>query len=599
MAPRPKRKSTSRARRPARGIDFTWKMGGEAGTGIKNSALILAKAFVRGGYYVHANVEYPSIVRGGNNTLEVRMATAPIASLTGQVNLLACLDLRTLELWQSELQTGAVVLIDADSADVTAREAALTKRGARVLHVPIRALLRAAHLPPIMANTVMLGAITGAICYARELLEVGLAEVFAPKGKTIVLANIKAARAGYRYLTEHYQHVYECFPHTPPPRRLLLEGNEAVMLGALKAGLSFYAGYPMTPTSALLHQSAALAKKYHLVAYQPEDEIAAAQMVLGASYAGARAMTATSGAGFALMTETLGLAAMTETPFVILLGQRPGPATGLPTRTGQGDLRFALHAGQDEPPRIVLAPGSPREAFEMAFHAFNLAEMYQLVVIILADKYLLESFWTEAPLQHASLKVQRGALLSTAQVAKRKNYQRFAFTPSGVSPRVLPGTQGLASIWRVSADEHDPDGFITEERDNRVAMVDKRRRKMTTAYREYITRHLRPVEVVGPARARRAVVTFGSNRGAVLDALPSATRAVFVRCLAPFPEKEVVRALKGVREVAVIEGNDTGVFEGLLREHGIRTHRHLRSYDGRPLTEPVVGSFLGRKPKHP
>jgi 2-oxoglutarate ferredoxin oxidoreductase subunit alpha len=574
-------------------------MGGEAGTGIKNSALTLAKAFIKGGYWVHANVEYPSIIRGGNNTLEVRMAPFPVRSLTGQVNLLAALDERTVRMWHHELISGGALLVDRARVTLGPIEKNLKRKKVEIFDIPIHAILEKEQLPRIMLNTIMLGAITAIICYDLKLLEAGLADVYQKKGRAVLDANLRAARAGYTYVLAHHKGKFACQPRRPAKPRMLLEGNEAMLLGALKAGMTSYTGYPMTPTSSLLHFGATLKQRFNVFVYQPEDEIAAVQMAIGAAHVGARAMTASSGGGFSLMVESLGLAAMTETPLVVLLGQRPGPATGLPTRTGQGDLRFALHSGQDEPPRVVLAPGDPAQAFELMFHAFNIAEKYQLLVIVLGDKYLQESFWTSSPLKHAHLRVERGKLLSASHVAAlKKSYKRFAVTADGVSPRVLPGTPGLSAIWRVSADEHDQSGLITENRNNRVVMVDKRRRKMQSAYSGYI-RRIKPVEVFGDVKAKRAVVSFGSTKGVLMDALDQSVKplkVVQVACLMPFPVSEVVAALKGVKEIFVVEGNDTGLFEGLLREQtGLKVQRRLRFYDGRPLTLPQVTEFLGAK----
>lgn len=577
-------------------------MGGEAGTGIKNSALILAKAFVKGGYFVHANVEYPSIVRGGNNTLEVRISPRPVHSLAGQVNLLAALDTRTVRMWGSEVVRGGLVLYDAAHAaaidPLSPRElAAFKKRGVQLFDVPLYTLLAKHKLPRLMLNTVMLGAICGMVCYDLTLLDEGLEEVFGRKGPAVVKANLAAAMAGYTYVTKYYKEQFVCQPRLTGEPRLLLEGNEGILLGALRGGMTCYAGYPMTPTSSLLHATAALKTRYNLFAYQPEDEISAIQFALGAWYAGARAMTGSSGGGFSLMVESLGIAAMTETPLVVLLGQRPGPATGLPTRTGQGDLRFALHAGQDEPPRVVLAPGDPQEAFELTFAAFNIAEKYQLIVIVLGDKYLQEGFWTHTPLAPERLRVDRGKLVTPAQAARLKEYARFAVTADGVSPRVLPGTPGVGSIWRVSGDEHDEYGFITEDRRNRIAMMEKRRRKVQTAYRGTIAK-LSPVRIYGHTKATTTVVSFGSNKGVLLDAIEAgpktaAVKLVMLRCLMPFPVQEMHSALRGVKKVLVVEGNDTGLLEGLLRQHlGVRTNKRLRFYDGRPLTQPVVERFI-------
>jgi 2-oxoglutarate ferredoxin oxidoreductase subunit alpha len=579
---------------------FTWKMGGQAGTGIKNSALILAKAFIKGGYYVHANVEYPSIVRGGNNTLEVRMSTRPVRALDGRVNLLAALDGRTVAMWSHELVDGGALLFDQANSDLGKTEAELKKRGIELFDVPLRKILAEHNLPPIMLNTVMLGCIVAVVCYDLKLLQKGLEEVYRKKGKEVVEANKRAADAGYDYMRAYHKERFVCQAKIKPAERILLEGNEGVMLGAIKAGMTSYTGYPMTPTSSLLHFGAQLKKSFNVFTYQPEDEIASIQFAIGASYAGARAMTGTSGGGFSLMAESLGLAAMTETPLVVLLGQRPGPATGLPTRTGQGDLRFALHAAQDEPPRVVLAPGDPEEAFELVFHAFNIAEKYQLLVIVLGDKYLQEGFWTHEPLKLAGLTIERGKILSAQQAARLTSYNRFAITADGVSPVIHPGTPGLKSIWRVSADEHDQAGFITEDRANRIAMVEKRRRKVETAYQGTIKR-IDPIRVYGKKSATRAVISFGSNKGVLLDALDELgtganIKVIMVRCLSPFPIKEMQAALRGVKEILTIEGNDTGLLEGLIREKtGHATKRHLRFFDGRPLTIPQVLTFLQKK----
>ncbi len=576
-------------------------MGGEAGTGIKNSALILAKAFIKGGYFVHANVEYPSIIRGGNNTLEVRMDTRPVRSLTGEVNLLAALDERTVRMWQHEIVQGGALLVDGENTDMAAYEKDFATRNIEVFNIPLRTILVEKKLPPIVLNTVMLGGIVALICYDLELLMSGLKEVYGKKGVQVVRDNIKAARAGFEYVHKNYEGKFTCQPRIKPARKILLEGNEAYLLGALKAGMTSYTGYPMTPTSSLLHFGAELKRRYNIFVYQPEDEISAAEWAIGAAHAGARSMTASSGGGFSLMVESLGIAAMTETPLVVLLGQRPGPATGLPTRTGQGDVRFALHAAQDEPPRVVLAPGDPAEAFELMFHAFNIAEKFQLLVIVLGDKYLGESFWTHEPLQHKHLQVDRGKLVTPKQAEKLTEYKRYAFVSDGVSPRVLPGTRGDAAIWRTSGDEHDEEGFITENRQNRIKMVDKRRKKVTTAYTQYIQK-LVPVKNYGDKSATHAVISFGSNKGVLLDAIDGLRKVagkspkikvIMLTCLQPFPVTEVLAAIKGVKKLGVVEGNDTGLFEGLLREKtGIEATARLRFYDGRPLTLGTVEKFI-------
>jgi len=570
--------------------DFTWKMGGPAGSGIKNSALILAKALHQAGYYVHANIEYPSRVRGGNNILEVRVASVPIYALREQTDLLVALDDLALVMWSGELVKGANILLDRENSQEISLLNKLKRRGLRILDVPSQRLLTHEKLPVIMRNTIMLGATQALLGVELAVLKQNIKRAYQyKKSKQITGDNLRAAQLGYDYVRRHYPDKLIMPRPKKSSEHIFLEGSDAVIMGALKAGMRGYIGYPMTPTSVLLRESARLQKQYNLFVYQPEDEIAAAQYSLGLWHAGARALTATSGGGFALMSESLGLAAMTETPMVVLLGQRPGPSTGLPTRTGQGDLRFALHAGQDEPARVVLAPGDPTEAFELTFHAFNIAERYQLLVIILADKYLLESAWTVPMLVQAGLKIERGKIVSLSQARRQKNYQRHAITKDGVSPRVLPGTPYPGVVWRTSSDEHNESGFIDDSIVTREQMVAKRQRKLDSAYRGLL-KVITPVAVFGDRQAKRAIISLGSNKGVLMDLLArlpkrQRVKVVMVRCLAPFPQRELLRALKGIKKITVVENNAAGLLEGLIKEHtGIEASAHYRQVNGRPIS---------------
>jgi len=581
--------------------EYTWKMGGGAGTGIKNSALLLATSLNKGGYYIHTNVEYPSRVRLGNNVLEVRMSDQPVRSLTSEVNLLAALDQTTVELWSDEIIKGGALLADLDRVDLSSYKARLKKKRIGIFNLPVDDLLAKVGQPPIMRNTVMLGAIVGMICYELDYLFVGLEEIFGRKGVKIVEGNKKAAEAGYDFVKKHFGGKYVCPVESKNKQQLLVEGSDAIMLGAIKAGMTSYTGYPMTPTSGLLRKGAALKDEKEIFVYQPEDEISAIEFAIGASHAGARAMTASSGGGFSLMVESLGLAVMTETPLVVLLGQRPGPSTGLPTRTGQGDLRFAMHSGQDEPTRVVLVPGDPAEAFELTFHAFNIAEKYQLLVIILTDKYLLENSWTHEGLKDGGLKIDRGKLVTPVQAKKQKSYLRHKFTADGVSPRVLPGTPGVQNIWRTSSDEHNEGGFVDETIPNRLAMVEKRANKLKSAYSGYIKK-IKPVELHGDSKSSTVVVSFGSNKGVLQDALEhyqdKPFRLVMLRCVMPFPELEFEQAIKGAKKIVVVEGNDSGLLEGLIKQHSSATiSDRYRYFDGRPPKLPQITKFLAKHVK--
>ncbi len=575
---------------------FTWKMGAEAKQEIDLAALILSRALVRGGYFAHANMEYGSIVTGGNVSFELRMGLKPVNSLSGKTNLLVAKDERTVLMWKHEIVSGGGLLIDAEDIDLRPYRKKLAQKKVEIIHVPFKNLLNENLLPEQTYNAAMLGALVALICFDISILQKSLRDVYREKDPKNVSSYLKAAKVAYQYVLENYEHKYFCQARPKKSNHFLMEGNEGLIMGAIKAGMTSYSGYAMTPISGILHYGALLKKKYNLFVYMPEDEISACLFGVGASLAGARAMTGTSGGGFALMNESIGLAAMTETPLVLAMGQRAGPSTGIATRHGQGDLRFVLYGGQEQPPRIVLTPADPEDAFELAFHAFNLAEKYQSLVIILTDKYLQESFWTQAPIKHKHLKVQRGKILSPAQIAKLKKYLRYRVTADGVSPLVHPGSANPSVIWRTSSSEHDQRGFTSENRANRIEQMNKRARKMQTAYREYIKK-IEPVQVFGPANAEIAVITFGSNKGPILDALQALAqkkiKLIVMRCLMPFPEDEFKRALRGVNKMLFVEGNQDGQLESVIRqETGRQAKGHFRFYDGRPATYIEIINFL-------
>ena len=373
---------------------------------------------------------------------------------------------------------------------------------------------------------------------------------------------------------------------TPPPApRLLISGHEALALGALAAGLQFISGYPMTPWSSVLNAVGQRAARWGVVVEQAEDEIAAINLALGASFAGVRALTGSSGGGFSLMVETLGLAGCSETPLVIVEAQRPGPSTGLPTRTGQGDLSFVLSAGQGDFPRAVLAPGTPAQAFAQAARAFNLADRYQLPVIILTDQYLADANFTqEAGDFPEKVEIERALELGAAAAA----YERYAITADGVSPRRLPGFGPELVV--ADSDEHTPDGHLTEDLAGRVQMHDKRLRKL-----QKLGRELGGISTSGPAAAPLVLVCWGSSLGPVTEAVArlheagASARMVHLSELWPFPAQAVATALKGAGKLVMVEMNATGQADRLLRqETGIAADHLVLRYDGAPLTPEYI-----------
>jgi 2-oxoglutarate ferredoxin oxidoreductase subunit alpha len=566
--------------------EFQWKIGGEAGQGIQVSGFLLAKVCARAGLSVFDYAEYPSLIRGGHNTVQVRVSQrGKVRAPDLPVDLLVALNEETVNRHRRELATYAALLYDSNT--FTLDTPALARPDVTVYPVPLIDLARANGGSLSLRNTVVLGATLALLEAPLTLLTAVIENIFRSKGEAVVKADSDAAARGYEFVTKNFD--TKRFPHhlvpvTEPNEQLVLTGNEAVGLGALAAGLGFYAAYPMTPASSLLHFFAEHALQYGVVVKHAEDELAVINMAVGASHAGARAMCATSGGGFSLMVEALGMAAMTETPLVVFEGMRGGPSTGLPTWTEQGDLQFVLHAGQGDFPRIVLAPGDVEECFHLTQLALDAADRYQTPVIVLSDKYLAESHETVAPFVSTDGPVNRGLVLdSTALTALRTPFRRYRFTESGISPRVFPGTPG--GVFTANSDEHDEEGLANEESELRIAMHDKRMRKGVLAAKE-----LPGVSPVGPENAPLLLVGFGSTKGALLEAQARLaangirSRVLHVNRLAPFPGREVAAAFTSARASLVVEGNATGQFEALIRqETGAVPAAHLRKYDGRPI----------------
>ncbi len=455
------------------------------------------------------------------------------------------------------------------------------------LDVPLNKLAMEAAGNKLMVNTVAAGAALGLIGYEFTCLESVLQKEFARAGDKVVADNTKAALAGFDFARQH-RGGQQLKPIAGAPRRMLLNGNESLSLGMLAGGCRFVAGYPMTPSSSILEYIAGKSTRYGVVMVHAEDEIAAINMAVGAGYTGVRSMVATSGGGFALMVEGLALAGMTETPVVVVLGQRPGPATGLPTRTEQGELWFALHAGHGEFPRAVLAPATVAEAFVIAVKALNLAEKYQTPVIILTDHHLASSYNTLPRFDLKKVKVERGALLSDEEVSKPTDYRRYEVTDSGISPRALPG-QGRALVV-ADSDEHDEAGHIIEDAATRIHMNEKRLRKARGLKAEIST----PL-VKRKQKAELNLIGWGSSYGAIHEAVGLlheegiAANHIHLSEIWPFPTEAVARALGNKARNIVIESNASAQMAMLIRrETGIKVSGSILRYDGRPISPKYI-----------
>jgi 2-oxoglutarate ferredoxin oxidoreductase subunit alpha len=560
-------------------------VGGPAGAGISRSGYLFSKACLRGGLYIFGSNDYQSLIRGGHNFYTVRASDELVYSLQKCVDILIALDKKTILIHKDELVSGAAIIYDGDQITLTTEE--LGRDDIKLIIVPLRKIVKRLKGSPIMENTVAIGATIALLDYDLELMNDVLRDTFNPK---ITKLNISAAKLGYDYIKEHYNSADFGYQLKKTGsivnKNFLLTGNEAIGLGALTAGCKFYAAYPMTPATSILHFLAPLDREYNMIVIQTESEIAAINMVAGASFTGVRSMTATSGGGFCLMTEALGMIGMTETSPVIVLVQRPGPSTGLPTYTGQGDLRFAIHASQGEFPRVVIAPGDVEESYYLTLDAFNLAEKFQLPAIIISDKHLAESHQTVKAFDQTRKKIDRGNLIIEEKYTVLEEYKRHQFTENGISPRVIPGTKG--AIVRTNADEHNELGYTTEDPTLTIKMTDKRFKKL-----QGLTKELESYETLklhGPKRADVTIIGWGSTKGSILETMKilnkENTKMNFLQIvyLFPFPTDKFQDILKSVKKFIIVEQNKTSQLSSLIKEHLLLSIDHtILKYDGRPF----------------
>lgn len=559
-------------------MDFNFMVGGEAGQGVQTVGFVLARAMSRGGLSVFADQDYESRIRGGHNFYRVRVSDKPVEALSERVDVLIALNKESIDLHRRELKDGGCIVFDSEAVKLATTEAAL-------FDVPMGKLALEVASTKLMANSVAIGAAIGLVDYDFAILEKVLREQFSRSGKDVVDKNVSAARAGFDHARrERGRRFGFHIKPTGPAKQMLLSGNEAMSLGAMAAGCKFMAAYPMTPATSIMEYVADKGRAFNIVVAQPEDEIAVINQVIGAAYAGVRAMTATSGGGFCLMVEGLSLAGMTETPIVVVLGQRPGPAIGLPTRTEQGELEFALHAGHGEFPRAVLAPANIEDAFHLTVKAFNLAEKYQTPVIILTDQLVATSYQTIDRFDVGKVEIDRGLLLSEEESNKLADYQRYRFTESGISPRALPGLG--KSLVVIDSDEHDEEGHIIEDAETRTKMMSKRLRKM-----EGLTADIAAPRFHKSPKSEVTLIGWGSTYGAIKEAVGLlkqegiAASHLHLSELWPFPAEAVAAALRGNKKSVVIENNATGQLARLIRgQTGINADRRILKFDGRPFS---------------
>jgi len=550
-------------------VDVTVKVGGEAGQGIQTVGDLLALVCRKSGFYVMAINDFESRIRGGHSFFQIRISDRPVLAPHQETHLLVALDRQSLTLHEDAMVEGGLALLDGkDDKKETGR-----------LSVPIEELAVKAG-GKITSNTVAAGACLSLFGAPFDVFEEILRERFGRKGEEVLGNNLMAAKLGYEAVQEiDFKWKFEWKPGEP--KGALVNGSKAIAMGALAADCRFAAFYPMSPATGIMTNMAALAKESPFFLEQAEDEIAAVNMIVGASFAGVRSMTSTSGGGFSLMTEGLGLAGITETPIVIVNAQRPGPATGLPTRTAQGDLLFIINASQDEFPRFVFSPGTPVEAFDVMIRAFHLAEKYQVPAIVLTDQTLNDSLYIAEREFHPPDSIET-FVVNDSQIGDPSGYRRFEITGNGISPRALP-CAGEALVV-VTGNEHREDGHISEAIHDRTNMVNKRNAKIPAMLNE-----MEDPELYGEDSGIM-LVGFGSSKGPIRESVDILREegvdagCMHITDIWPFKADRVKAMLSNCSRFFTVEQNSTAQLGRLIREQtGLFPDGSVLKYDGRPF----------------
>lgn len=550
-------------------------IGGEAGQGLATAGHLLVSILTKSGYSVFAWQEFESRIRGGHNTFALSTSSDPRFGPREPIDILVALNEETVELHRQDLtEKGIVIREKTDSPE----------QSSRVLDVPFKDLAA-----DRFTNPVALGVVAGMLRLDREIVGKTVERFFGKDRPEAAKNNRESVRNGMDWARNKNIAFPALSPANDRGPRAVMTGHQAIALGALSAGLKFYSFYPMSPSTSIAVELVRWAKEMGVVVEQGEDEIAVLNMALGASFAGAPSMVGTSGGGFALMTETVSLAGVSETPVVIVIGQRPGPGTGLATRTAQSDMEFALQGGHGEFPRVILAPGTVEECFWLTRKAFEMAGLVQGPVIVLTDQFLADCFSDIEPFD-----IDRLEPLSWGRPPENADseFLSYRITETGVSPRIFPGlTTRLGSPYKSEqlvlgdSHEHTQDGHLTEDRVSRKRMVEKRKRKESVA-----RKHLIPLEREGETDPDMLVVCWGSTKGAVKAAVESArgdgrkVGMLHLKQVWPLPIDDLLKHLRSAEQVVCVESNVTGQLAGLIRrETGFAIDKTLLQYDGRPI----------------
>jgi 2-oxoglutarate ferredoxin oxidoreductase subunit alpha len=575
---------------------FSIGIGGAAGQGVATPGDIFAKIFSRRGLHLNAYNAYQSIIRGGHTFLTIRTGPDKIPTTDGHLDLLIPLNQDTADRHLRLLTSGGACLFNADLI-----KPGTPADGVQLCPLPVSKLADISR-NKVAQNTLAIGAALSMMGIGFNSLESVLEEQFRKKERAVIDENISLARAGYDYATKNLKPFDHALPHTDTPYAVL-SGNEAMAMGAAAAGLKFYCAYPMSPATGVLHWMAAHARKADIMVRQVEDEIGVINMAIGAAHAGVRAMCATSGGGFALMSEGLGLSAQAEIPVVVIDCQRAGPSTGVPTKTEQGDLWQMLGAAFGDYPRVIAAPLDIADCFTLMPEIFNITDRFQCPGIVLADLLLAEGRLSVDPaVLDFNPPIDRGELI-TSNGAEHAPYLRYKITDSGVSPRVIPGIPGYTHV--VSSDEHDEDGVLISDaytnHAKRRAMMEKRMRKM-----DGIAASIPPPQLRGPAVADVTLIGWGSTFGVIDEACELlreqgiSVNHLPIRWLVPLHADAILDILRHALHTIIVENNFSGQFARYLRsETSFVADGHIRKYDGEPffpqhIVDAVKEQLAGR-----
>ena len=560
-------------------MEFSFKIGAFAGEGAFVAGRTLGKMFARAGYKVVGYPEYPSLIRGGHNAYQILVSDEEVNSPREKVDVVIAVSKEAILFHKDNINKNGILIYDS-----TINEEGLNIReDIKKIKIPAMKIINELKASPKMKNTLFVASALAVVHFPIDIFLEMLKEEFSRKGEEIVKLNQEVAKKAYEFVKTNVTSKINLGKiGSPTP---YLSGNEAVSLGAIASGLKFYSGYPMTPASSVLHYLFMKAKKHNLTVFQTEDEISAINAAIGASYAGKRAMTGTSGGGFALMAEAIGMAALAETPIVVFLAQRTGPSTGMPTWTEQADLFQALGASQGDFLRIILAPGSIEEAFYLSAEALNLADVYQLPVILMSDKFLAESHFTSSP-NPSKVRINRGKLVidSLPELKPGERFKRYKLTDDGISKRTIPGVKNGEHV--ATSYEHEEDSFTTEHFEERVKQVKKRwHKKLKLMKKEPLTKPT----IYGSKRV--AIAVWGSHLLPALDAKKMLLEregievsVIHFRWLYPLFKENIEEIWHKFDKIIMFENNSTSQFARLLRaETSLFPDARVLKYNGRPF----------------